>query len=364
MSAPKVSGIARVWSEEEGAVAVIVAVSMIMFIAAAAIAIDLGSAWSTKRDLNTDLDAAALAGARTLADEVRIDRSSCGVAGGTPSLRVAVRASVRSLLVANGGRADVADSDITIDCDRMTVRVAGSQPAATAFAGALGVTEINPAGYAIARAVMGEGGNVLPLTFCNGIEPFTQWFAEGSPEGYLVTIIYGEGPRDECGGAPGNWGWFGASSTSGLRTLIDNGYPGLITLPPDRSCEGPAQTADGWCNGDTGAKANLLEPPPTSQPTIDRLKCTETDWEDCPEYTFMIHDNVRGTGTNVDYSQVAFLDAVIRGANQAGNTKNSSISLQLIRWRDDLGEASRGANSSALCSMDGAPEGDPNCGDT
>ena len=363
MSAPKMSGSTRVRAGEEGAVAVIVAVSMIMFFAAAAIAIDLGSAWSTKRDLNTDLDAAALAGARTLADEVRIDPSRCGAAGGTPTLRAAVRTSVRSLLMANGGRADVADSDITIDCDRMTVRVAGSQPAATAFAGALGVNEINPAGYAIARAVMGDGGNVLPLTFCNGIEPLKGWLDAGAPEGAAVTIIYGEGPRDECGGAPGNWGWFGASSTSGLRTLIDNGYPGLITLPPDRSCEGPAQTADGWCNGDTGAKANLLEPPPTSQPTIDRLKCDALiDWEDCPVYTFMVHDDVRGTGTNVDYSQVAFLDAVIRGANQAGNTKNSTISLQLVEWRTGSGESSAGPNSSALCSMDGAPDGDPNCG--
>jgi Flp pilus assembly protein TadG len=353
-------------SGQDGAVAVVVAISLFMFFAFAAVAIDLGSAWETKRDLNTDLDAAALAGARTLADEVREQPSRCAAGTtGTSSLNSEVRASVRSLLAANDDRAEVADSDITIDCDKMTVRVAGSQPATTVFAGLLGVNEINPAGYAIARAVAGEGGNVLPLTFCNGIEPLASWLAAGRPEGASVTIVYGEGPRDECGGAPGNWGWFGASSTSGLRTLIDNGYPGLITLPPPesaRSCEGPAQTADGWCNGDTGAKANLLEPPPTSQPTIDRLKCSaSTPWQECPIYTFMVHDDVRGTGTNVDYSQVAFLDAVIRGANQAGNTKNSTISLQLVAWRTGPGESSAGPNSSSLCSADGAPGGDPNC---
>ena len=362
MSVRRMSGGRSDRQNEEGAVAVIVAVSMLMFFAAAAIAIDLGSAWSTTRALNTDLDAAALAGARTLADQVRINPSLCELPGGAVSLRADVRQSARSLLAANGGRANVVDDDITIDCDRMTVRVAGSQPAATAFAGVLGVSEINPAGYAIARAIPGDGGNVLPLTLCNGIEPLAEWEAAGFPEGAPATIVYGEGPRDECGGADGNWGWFGGSSTSGLRTLIDNGYPGLITLPPDRSCEGPAQTADGWCNGDTGAKANLLEPPPTSQPTIDRLKCDASiPWQDCPVYTFMVHDDVRGTGSNVDYSQFAFLDAVIRGANQAGNTKNSSISLQLVAWRTGPGESSVGANSSSLCSADGAPDGDPSC---
>lgn len=362
MKMPKIPGGTHGRPEEEGAVAIIVAVSMIMFFAAAAIAVDLGSAWSTKRDLNTDLDAAALAGARTLADEVRNDPSLCGPVLGTSELNSEVRASVRSLLVANGNRADVANGDITIDCDRMTVRVAGSQPATTAFAGVLGVTELKPSGYAIARAVNGEGGNVLPLTLCNDIEPLTSWLAADAPPGTDATIVYGEGPRDECGGAPGNWGWFGASSTSGLRTLIDNGYPGLITLPPDRSCEGSAQTEDGWCNGDTGAKANLLEPPPTSQPTIDRLKCDALiPWQDCPVYTFMVHDDLRGTGTGVDYSQVAFLDAVIRGANQAGNTKNSTISLVLIEWRTGPGKSSAGPNSSSLCSADGAPGGDPNC---
>ena len=347
---------------EEGAIAVVVAVSLIMFFGFAALAIDLGSAWSTKRDLNTDLDAAALAGARTLADELRKDPSRCDVAGGTVSLRSAVRTSAQGLLAANGGRANVVDSDITIDCGRRTVTVGGSQEAVTVFAGLLGINEINPAGYAIARAVRGVGGNVLPLTFCNGIEPLANWLGTGATPGASVTIMYGEGPRDECGGAPGNWGWFGSSSTSGLRTLIDNGYPGLITLPPDRSCEGPAQTADGWCNGGTGAKANLLEPPPTSQPTIDRLKCSAlTPWEECPVYTFMVHDEVRGTGNNVDYSQVAFLDAVIRGANQAGNTANSTVSLQLVAWRTGPGESSAGPNSSSLCSADGAPDGDPNC---
>ena len=356
------ASVRRIATGEDGAVAVVVAISLIMFFGFAALAIDLGSAWSTKRDLNTDLDAAALAGARTLADEVRVDPSRCAPGTtGSPSLTSDVRASVRGLLAAIGGRADVADRDITINCDRRTVTVLGSQEAATVFAGLLGVNEINPTGYAVAKAVEGAGGRVLPITFCSSIDPIADWVEAGAMPGVQRRITYGEGPRDECGFTAGAWGWFGSNSVSTLRQWLATGYPGLVQLPPDRQCTGPAQTADGWCNGGAGAQPNLLDQP--SQQNLHGLRCPgNLGWEDCTLYTFVIHGNIRdGQGTNVDYAQVAFLDAVVRGAQRAGNTANSWIDLEFVAYRTSPGEIAQSANSSFMCSADGAPAGDPNC---
>ena len=53
---------------EDGATAVLVAICLLLLVGAGAIAIDLGSAWTTKRSLVVDTDSAALAGARVLAD--------------------------------------------------------------------------------------------------------------------------------------------------------------------------------------------------------------------------------------------------------------------------------------------------------
>jgi Flp pilus assembly protein TadG len=346
--------------DEEGVVAVVVAISLFLLFGAAALAIDLGSGWATKRDLNTDLDAAALAGARTLADETRVDASSCPAGGSaTSSLQTAVESSVDSLVTANGDRATV--QDVVIDCDRRTVRVVGSQQAQTTFAGVLGVNEINPAGYAVARASLGEGGRVLPLTFCVSIDKLADWVAAGAPAGTNVRIYYGDGPRHECGFTPGSWGWFGSGNVPTLRSWIETGYPGDISLPPNPECTGPADAGDGWCNGGTGAQPNLLDHP--NQTDLDGLRCVDADWRNCTLYTFFIHDDIRNAaGTNVDYRPTAFLDAVIRGARSQGNTDNSYIDLTLVRWRSEPGEVAFQPNSSSLCSADGAPAGDPNCG--
>ena len=365
MKTPKMSGSTRLRSEEEGAVAVIVAVSMIMFFAAAAIAIDLGSAWSTKRDLNTDLDAAALAGARTLADEVRIDPNRCGVAGGTTSLRGAVRASVRSLLVANGGRADVADGEITIDCDRMTVRVAGSQPAATAFAGALGVDEINPAGYAIARARFDDRGDLLPISFCRDAPPVNELIDEGP--GAIVTIPFASSTETLCGTGsfPPHWGYWGGQNANQLSNWVQDGPdPSVIRvqLPPELRCDAyTTATTPGWCSGDTGHKNTVIQRLGT------RWSCSSGDpfpEGPCPVVTFLLHD-VLECGSNcassAQYQPLAFLDAVVRGV-VSNPASNASITLEFVRLRDGEGEISMVINSSDLCSADGAPDGDPNCG--
>lgn len=348
-------------SGEDGAVAVVVAVSLVMFLGFAALAIDLGSAWSTKRDLNTDLDAAALAGARTLADELRKDPSKCGVAGGTVSLRSAVRTSAQGLLAANGGRANVADSDITIDCGRRTVTVSGSQEAVTVFAGALGVNEIEPAGYAISRSLFDDRGDLLPISFCNEAPPVVQLLSGGT-----VTIPFASTTETLCGEGsfPPHWGYWGGQNANQLRGWVEEGPDPsvvLVQLPPNLRCDAyTAATTPGWCSGDTGHKNTVLQMLGT------RWACSSGDpFPDgpCPVVTFLLHD-VLECGSNcassAQYRPYAFLDAVVRGV-VSNPASNASITLEFVRLRDGSDETSRVINSSALCSADGAPDGDPNC---
>ena len=359
------ASVRRIATGEDGAVAVVVAISLIMFFGFAALAIDLGSAWSTKRDLNTDLDAAALAGARTLADEVRVDPSRCAPGTtGSASLNSDVRASVRGLLAANGGRANVADSDITIDCDRRTVTVGGSQEAVTVFAGLLGVNEINPAGYAIARAVEGEGGDLMPLSFC--VEgPQIQQFAGQTSPGLVLTIPFQSASPNICGGGSLNahWGYWGAGNANALRNWVNNGPPSVVNvvLPPPEPPQCDALTSSvnpGWCSGDTGHKNTVL------QALRDNRTCSSgTPSSQCQVLTFLVHDILEcsgNCGSKADYKPYAFLDAIVRDV-RANPASSASITLEFVEFRREPGASSRLANSSSLCSADGAPTGDPNC---
>jgi Flp pilus assembly protein TadG len=351
--------------DEEGVVAVVVAISLFLLFGAAALAIDLGSGWATKRDLNTDLDAAALAGARTLADETRVDASSCPAGGSaTSSLQTAVESSVDSLVTANGDRATV--QDVVIDCDRRTVRVVGSQQAQTTFAGVLGVNEINPAGYAVARAMAGPG-RVLPLSLCLFGEEIQDFLAAGQPEGFTRQLRYGT-TGFECGDDPANYGWWPSNSNAQLQDYIRNGLPAEPTLPPNISCDttglatgsNEEATQDGYCIGSSGHNSNLL-------PLIDEIYgCENAPTSSCTIVTFLVHDDSycdgpgNSCGQAAEYRPYAFLDAIVRGVS--GNGANQRLTLEFVELRTGPDETVSRASSSSLCSADGAPAGDPNCG--
>ena len=337
---------------EDGAVAVTVAILLVVFIGVAALAIDLGSAWSTKRDLVPDLDAAALAAARVLGEQ-----GSSRCAGQPGATEAAVANEAERVLKANGGLADVdlGGQGLDIDCSRMTVRVRGSQSAQATFSSAMGNEDLRAGGYSVART--GDGANVLPMTFCEKGEPLASWIADGATPGitHRIDII---GPGEDCGDVPGNWGWFGDNSANGLRPYVEHGYPGHISLSPNPECTGPASSGDnpGWCNGGPGAMPSLLEH--NNHASIEGHVCTQADISECRVHTFFIHRGTDGKGSGADYEPIAFLDAVITDVHAQGNN-NSWIELYLVALRDEPGDTA--FDLSSLCSGDGAPIGDPGC---
>lgn len=346
----------RRMQEESGAVAVIVAICLVALFGAAALAIDLGSGWTTKRDLVIDLDSAALAGAQRLGDELRAAPGACPSSGdATGTLQGQVEQTVDELLAANGGSAE--DVDVVINCQRRTVLVSGTQPADMTLASLSGVDDLRAGGYAVAQVSAGTDGMVLPFAVCRLAGPVSSWLSSGAPEGATVVIDFSN-HAEACGPSQGNWGWFGSGDTPGLQGFIENGYPGTITTAP--TCEGPGASdhplREGWCNAGTGVGPLVQH---NNDPSLSDYTCSTPTSPTCQRVTFVTYSETAGSGTGRDYRPEGFIDAVITATTSTGS--NSTITLRALEYRTGPGESSATATSTRLCSVDGAPAGDPNC---
>jgi hypothetical protein len=354
-------------SHEDGAVAVVVAISLLVMIGAAALAIDLGAAWSTKRDLVIDLDSASLAGARTLAEGRNLDPDSCPPGSGpSPALLQRIEAATAGMFAANGDEADLLATEV--DCDRSTVTVRGSQESTTTLAPALGVDELTPGGYSIARTIQGEGGELLPVTLCLFGQQIQQFLGAGQPANTVYRLPYAAQNGFQCGDDPSNYGWWPSNSAAAINGWINNGLPVSPTLPPSISCDlsavtsGPVgtPTQDGYCIGGPGNQPNLLR-------EIDTVYgCGSADSLDCRMVTFLIHnetfyDGNGSCGNACEYRPYAFLDAIVRGVVTNGPQSGRGIDLEFVRIRTGGDDVPFSASSSFMCSADGAPAGDPNC---
>jgi hypothetical protein len=341
-------------THETGAVAVLLAILLLVFVTTGALAIDIGSGWATKRDLVVDLDAAALAGARTLSELVIANGigTVCpsGVASNTT--RNAVRTAVATARTENQSSATFDQiTASSIDCNRRTVRVAGAQPAQSTFAQVITSQALTARGYAMAKAA--GDGNLLPITFCQNLVAL-----QPPTPGRRVTISYAGNTTTPCGISPGAWGWLASNSTSVLRPWIAGGYPYELVLGNLNPCPGAATRTSGWCNGGAGANATLLSE--SNQSSLADLICRDPrPLASCDSFAIALHDDVRSSGSNVDYRLSAFLDVVFRAIDANGN--NSTLTLDLVAYTSAAGASSHRIPYSYLCSVDGAPSGDPTC---
>jgi Flp pilus assembly protein TadG len=142
---------------EDGAVAVIVALLLTVFVGFSAVAIDLGSAWASKRQLVADLDAAALAGAYEL---LYTTTGECASGGAGDAEDAA-----RQLAVDNGVDDTLIDS-IDVDCSERSVTITAQREAITAFAPAMGMDELLAGAISTAIVTREDVGGVVPVAIC------------------------------------------------------------------------------------------------------------------------------------------------------------------------------------------------------
>lgn len=388
-------------NEEDGAVAVMVAILLVVFVGAAAIAIDLGSAWETKRDLVTDTDAGALAGARLLANSGLENCNSSSLQSAVQNEAAAVVALNDDDTILNG------PAEIECQASYAVVRVDGNLAAQQTFTGAMGREDLGArslSGAVVGSVSAAEG--LLPLAFCQELPAVGGYISGGErdpglrgsedryPEstfngsrnyddtdidaGLVHRIEWDKDSGDECGEATGNWGWLsfhskniGTGNCNGselddLRAMICRGYGGGVSLGTepnfnDKHCgivdEGEIGNADEkedrYCWSRTG------DPDSAHNQLRSTWLCQEST-EDCRNngkvFTVIVFDEAADkSGSNVKYQPIAFVGVILRDNDKDGGTWSMDVEFTNSQVDGTVGrtEFNTGVLGYDLCMADG-----------
>jgi hypothetical protein len=339
-------------TSEDGGVAVIVAVMFaVVFLAAGAVAIDLGSMWATQRDLATSTDGGAVAGAVELAsyfeEQDNIGVSYCPHTNGvwhrwsqyagqdltTDSLWRTID-EVRSVVEANGSDEDPA---VRISCVPVhdegpegtneliaydvKIEVLGSQAAKSTFGPAVGgpqdpsiegltisefrakahwnmevITENKTTGDSDSSSTDNEQTYFLPESFAPlavCMHRFERDDAKNATEQNpaLIDIRYkwqGPGNPEPCAGVKEQ----GVGAVPGNWGWIDS---------PTACREATSEGGDNWCKGDPGNN--------TAQHSF-------SEWIDQP-ITFLLFKTAAQQGNKAEFEVVGYATGIFRGCDSA-----------------------------------------------
>jgi len=210
--------------DESGAVLIWMALMMTVLLGMGAFAVDLGLAWSVKRQLSVSADGAALAGAQEAGMRYK-ELGSC------LQVEALAEQTVEQYFDDNPPQGEnvtvTADADACSDSQRVTVDVEVSSDLGTIFGGVLNVDTMTPGAAATAQ--------VFGTRILSGLRPFTVCLSDAqdaAASGGTHQSVYknfGDDPDQSCNptGAAGNWGYasFGlGTSNTNLLCLIENGY--------------------------------------------------------------------------------------------------------------------------------------------
>lgn len=229
--------------QDEGAVAVLVAICTLLFMVLAAFALDIGNAYAQGRQLSVAADAAALAAAAKVGESVApgltCEQGLASINEQAIAKTTADEFNTQNNKSNSTGVAEPVDS-ATVTCvdttgdgvsDSIEVTVNNSRAVKTALAGVIGIDEITPNATAVARYVRtSSSGGLRPWAVCDK----TVKAAQDSPDTTFWTGIDKiAGPCDTS--ASGNWGSVdfdgGGNSAVDLARWTALGYPGRVPIP-------------------------------------------------------------------------------------------------------------------------------------
>lgn len=245
--------------DEDGAAAIIVVISLLALFGVAALAIDVGSLWWTRRSLVVDVDAAALAAASAAAAQVA--GGSCGVTATTKAATAATE-----VVTAN----DTATAFNPADPTNFTLACAGVGGRATVTAtknrghvfanvfGGSGSTDVRSQGAAEFGPIVGlERLRPLPLCVSGGgshataYEAWREYETSGPPKvpnvlhprfvglsisgPYYSVVVENDAFQDSCNPlalpTPGDFRWIDFDGT-------DGGAGGAACIPEEAEVSG------------------------------------------------------------------------------------------------------------------------------
>ena len=236
-------------SDDKGAVAIVVAILSLILIVLAAFAVDIGNAYAQVRQLSVAADADALAAAAAVGDQMppgvactqsQLD-SLTDSAGNVGAVAIA-RATADALNTANNksGSSEPVET-VTVTCapssetdsgtNAIEVRVNTRRSVPTSFAGVIGIRELKPNSYAVARYIrIQSAGGLRPWAVCQD----TVDDAQGAQnETFWTGLDRISGPCDTT--QSGQWGSVdfdgGSNGAPDLIEWTKKGYPGPVTIP-------------------------------------------------------------------------------------------------------------------------------------
>jgi hypothetical protein len=229
--------------DDEGAVAVVVAVLSVVLILMAAFAVDLGNAYAVKRQLSVAADAAALDAARAVAVAESggqpILGGGRGCASWTPAQEAAAQQAAEVTAAATNAANDISGEavvdNVVVTCvgdERVEVQVDNSRSLPVFFGGVADISGIEPARSATGAVIprLSVGG-LRPYAACNSVVDA----ASASPGTTFVMDL--DNQLGVCNSTvPGNWGIVdfdgGSNPTGDIEDWTEFGYPDPVSVSP------------------------------------------------------------------------------------------------------------------------------------
>lgn len=227
--------------QDDGVVAVLVAMSMVFMMGLLAFAVDVGNAYATKRKLSTAADGAALAAAQELA---LADTSCTAAAAASAARKLAEDYNLANADDGDGAYVPLSPSDVVLSCgnpDDGTVRVTNREKVDFVFGGFLGVDDVLTPGAATAQyGRPGSLAGLRPFGLCDKSPEFLALRGSASTADFsarpTVRLPFEKTKDGDCGPAPGNWGVIdfdgGSNPTGDIQKWIQFGYEQEVVLGP------------------------------------------------------------------------------------------------------------------------------------
>lgn len=333
--------------DDDGAVAIMVALFAVMLIVVAAFTTDFGMAYAQRQALATGADSAALAVVheKYTSQTVNPTRTCSQLLAEDPTLAAASPpkdAATIALAQVNANapfNATIPASDVTttLSCDStakvLQVSVKVNRTISPILGSVLGASPMHIDRTAVAAlGVVNEVRGLSPIALCtnqaNAIVAahVADAAVPRADRAQLVAAQKVWGSGSQCGAADGsgNWGWldFGqGNGESALGAMITSSYSGTLTLnptaPPSYSMDGtPGNRANG--NPVHGGMSTIMD----------------------KTVTFPVYSTVTGNGANAHYTVIGFLsvklcgyDITTRGACYDDTVPMASNDMQ-IRYVD------------------------------
>ena len=303
---------------DKGSISVLFAIAVLPMLAMVAVVADVGMVYAKRQELQTGVEAAAVAGAAKLA----MGMSACV---GYDSVVNANMSSITSLTI-NCTTSGAASHDV--------VTVAAEASASLVFSQLIGRSDAAIASTASvkvgpARSAVG----LRPIAICADQPALQEWISSGMTSTDVYQIFV-ESDGVSCGGdVPGNWSMIGfdggSNSNSELQDRIVNGYQSEVVLPATLS-------------GDPGI--------PTPSIDIDSLIGTTI--------TIPVFSDARSSGAGSEYDLDGFVGVEILDVVMTGAASQRHIDVRFTTQR--LGEglagglvSNYGSQTFHICSLEG-----------